>query len=91
MDSDYEWDDNKSRSNLDKHGLGFESVNRFDWDSEATTPNYRHGELRFVAYGYIGERLHTVVYAIRGDKKRIISLRRASRREERQYESQSQG
>ncbi len=35
--------------------------------------------------GYIGTRRHTVVYAIRGDKKRIISLCIASNRERRDY------
>ena len=42
-------------------------------------------EARYVALGYIGDRLHYVVYTMRGGKCRIISLRKANSREIRQY------
>ncbi len=42
-------------------------------------------EARYTALGYIGDRLYYVVYTMRGDKCRIISLRKANPREERQY------
>ena len=45
----------------------------------------RYGETRYLAIGYIGDRLHAVVYTDRGDATRIISLRRANRQEEREY------
>ncbi len=41
-----------------------------------------YGELRVVSAGYIGGRLHLVVWTARGDTRRIISLRRAYDREE---------
>lgn len=44
-----------------------------------------HGEERSVATSYIGTRLHTVVYTLRDGRKRIISLRIASRGERREY------
>ena len=45
----------------------------------------RYGETRWVATGYIADRLYRVVFTGRGDKRRIISLRRASKREEKEY------
>lgn len=40
-----------------------------------------YGEQRVVAYGLIRGRMHVCVYTLRGDAHRIISLRRANRRE----------
>lgn len=45
----------------------------------------RDGETRIVAYGLIESRVHVVVYTIRGDDKRIISLRKANPREVGRY------
>lgn len=42
-------------------------------------------QIRYMATGYIFNRLHRVVYTIRDDKTRIISLRRANARERRRY------
>ncbi len=86
MDYEYEWDDDKRDANLEKHRLDFNSVYRFQWDTAVTRVSERRGELRFLAYGHIGERLHTVIYAPRGRKRRIISLRKANARERREYE-----
>ena len=44
-----------------------------------------YGELRVVSAGYIGGRLHLVVWTARGDTRRIISLRKANDREEKAY------
>ena len=40
---------------------------------------------RFVATGFIGRRLHVAVFTERGDRVRVISLRRANSREARRY------
>ena len=45
----------------------------------------RHGEERVLALGYIGDRLHAVVYIGRGANARIISMRKAKRKEENRY------
>ena len=81
----FEWDREKRLTNLAKHGLDFAEVERFDWDSAQVTPRLRSSERRFVALGYMGERLHVVVYVHRGANRRIISFRKANRREERRY------
>ena len=52
-----------------------------------TWPDQRHeyGEYREIGLGYIGDRLFTVVFVDRGEERRIISLRKANRREEKIY------
>lgn len=84
MDS-YEWDEAKRRENLAKHSVDFYEISRFEWGNAVYNPNITHGELRWVATAYIGDRLHTVVYTERERRYCIISLRRASKREERDY------
>ena len=83
---EYDWDELKLETNLEKHGLDFNSVYAFQWDTAVTRVSARRGELRLLSYGYIGERLHVVIYVIRERKRRIISLRKANARERRDYE-----
>ena len=40
-----------------------------------------YGEDRFIAYGPIGDVLHVCVFTLRGEVRRVISLRRANKRE----------
>ena len=82
----YEWDEAKRQDNLAKHrGVDFSDMDAFEWETAVISSSPRHGEARYVALGYIGDRLHCVVYTVRGDKCRIISLRKANSKEERQY------
>ena len=83
---EYEWDEAKRQDNLAKHrGVDFSDMEAFEWETAAIGSSPRHGESRHVAIGYIGDRLHYVVYTMREDNCRIISLRKANSREERQY------
>lgn len=83
---EYEWDEAKRQGNLEKHrGVDFLDMEAFEWETAAITSSPRHGEDRHVAVGYIGDRLYHLVYTIRGDRCRIISLRKANSAEERQY------
>ena len=84
----YEWDPEKAQSNLEKHGINFASVASFEWSTTVIRSSARHGETRFVAYGYIGTRLHSLAFTIRRDRIRIISFRKADLRE-RQYYAQA--
>ena len=82
----YEWDEQKRRENLDKHGIDFAAVEEsFQWDTALIEPSPRDGEMRWRAIGYIGERLHILIYTERDSSARIISLRKANAREERRY------
>lgn len=85
MKNEYEWDEAKRLSNIVKHRIDFTAVNQFEWETASRKASDRYGESRFAATGYIGDRLYVVIYTMRGDKRRIISLRRASRREEIEY------
>ena len=84
-DYDYEWDEAKRQENREKHGVDFTAIRSFDWDAAVYNESPRGGEPRWEATGYIGDRLHFAVYTVRGDKRRIISLRKANKREERVY------
>jgi len=86
MEEKYEWDETKRASNIEKHGIDFADAENFDWDTAAYEKVRRGGEIRFVANGYIHGILHIAVYTMRGDLKRIISLRKANHRERRRYE-----
>jgi uncharacterized DUF497 family protein len=78
-----EYDASKSRRNIEQRGISFDSATELlDSDPlviEDRRRDYR--ERRFIAYGWLGDRLHVCVYTLRGDTYRIISLRRANRRE----------
>ena len=82
---EYEWDEAKRQDNAAKHGVDFWAIEALVWATAIIGASSRHGESRYVALGYIGDRLHYAVYTMRGDKCRIISLRKANSREERQY------
>ena len=57
----------------------------FEWATALIERSDRFQEVRYIATGYIGRRLHRVVYTLRGESIRIISLRKANPREMRQY------
>ena len=55
----------------------------FDWSTAQTEPDTRwdYGEERFESVGFIGKRLFVLVFTPRGEKRRLISLRKANSRE----------
>jgi uncharacterized protein len=83
----YEWDDNKLACNLENHKVHFNLAEQFDWETALIEPDNRkdYGEGRFAAFGLIGARLYCLVYTLRNDVKRIISLRKANPREVKRY------
>jgi hypothetical protein len=87
----YEWDRDKARTNLDQHGVDFADAVGALEDELALTIEDRASRLerRFVTVGadWLGRRL-VVVYTWRGERIRIISARRATRREQRRYEEE---
>jgi uncharacterized protein len=84
----FEWDPRKATLNLAKHDVSFEAVEDFDFASviERIDDREEYGELRVIALGFIGVSLHVLVYAPQDNGvHRIISLRRASRSECKDY------
>ena len=82
---EYEWDEGKDEANITAGRLGFAAIENFDWQTALITSSDRYGESRWAAIGLIGNTLYHVVYANRGDRKRIISFRMASRAERNRY------
>ena len=81
----YEWDERKREMNLAKHGVDFAAMESFEWEGALEFMDGRYVEPRWVAIGYIDLKLHTVVYTERDDLIRVISLRKATPREQRHY------
>ena len=85
----YEWDDEKNRSNIRKHGADFADAALALEDDDAVTirDDDSEEEERFVTIGTdpLG-RLLVVVYTWRGENIRIVSARKATRRERAIYE-----
>ena len=82
---DYGWDEAKRRSNLAKHKVDFNTMDGFEWETAVIELDDSGDEERWNAIGFIGLVLHFVVYAERGDILRVISLRKADRKEVRKY------
>jgi len=85
----YEWDPAKARANLAKHGIRFADAIVVLEDERALTirdPSSEDEE-RWITLGSDAmERVLVVVYSWRGGNARLISARRATRRERKQYE-----
>jgi len=90
----FEWDPAKAARNLAKHGVSFDEASTVFGDPLAGTildPQHSGEEPRFVTIGLsTSRRLITVAHAEREDRIRIISARRATRRERGKYESETQ-
>ena len=84
---DYDWDEAKNAANRREYGIDFASVERFGWDLADIEIDDRedYGELREVAYSFLGHRLHTLVFTRRGEAIRSISLRKSDKKEMKRY------
>lgn len=88
---DIEFDKIKNELNIEMRGISFELAEEFDFSTASyeidDRKNYR--EIRMRALGFIGDRLYSLVFTERGEKTRIISLRKANLRERKKYEKES--
>ena len=87
---DFEWDPQKADSNLRKHGVSFHEAASVLGDALSITyhdPEHSVTEHRFITVGMsrLG-RMLMVAHTDRGDNMRIISARRMTRQERKQYE-----
>jgi uncharacterized DUF497 family protein len=87
---EFEWDPQKAAANLAKHKVSFEEAATVFGDSLGrivADPRHSSEEVRFVLLGLSqDQRLLAVMYVDRDEAIRIISARRATRRERRTYE-----
>ena len=82
-----EFDPAKNATNIAIRGLSFELVEQMEWATALMEEDTRkaYGERRFQVLGFIGERLHAVVFPPRDGMVHVISLRKANSREVKRY------
>ena len=86
----FEWDETKNLRNIENHGIDFVRAKEI-WGGEVLeipSTQSEHGEERVLSIGVIGpeEWIITVVFVWRGDKRRLISARRARNYERKIYQ-----
>jgi uncharacterized protein len=85
----FEWDENKNKANLQKHGVSFEEVTAVLSCDKLIMEDSRHayGEVRFRTIIGANNVIYTVIITMRQlTVCRIISARRANKREMKEYE-----
>jgi uncharacterized DUF497 family protein len=87
-----DFDPAKNARNIELRGISFAEATRFEWGRALIIQDTRqdYGELRYRAFGLIDNRLHALVFTPRAGGIRVISLRKANRREVLRYETQTQ-
>lgn len=92
MAMQFEWDEEKAETNLKKHKVSYEEAKTIFGDPLSITvddPDHSKEEPHYIDIGKSSSgKLLVVVYTERGNKTRIISCRRATRMERKQYEEQ---
>ncbi|MBK6623130.1 MAG: BrnT family toxin [Saprospirales bacterium] len=87
----FEWDENKNKKNIKKHGIDFNDAKEvFKDEKRVVSKDDRkdYGELRWLAVGAIIGSILAVVFTIRDTAIRIISARRANKDEKDEYYNQ---
>jgi uncharacterized DUF497 family protein len=82
-----EFDPAKDEANLAKHGVSLALAAELDWEAALVWFDHRfeYDELRMIALAPKTAILYYVAFVDRGQARRIISLRRANRREVKHY------
>lgn len=83
----FEWDDEKEQSNVEKHGVDFDTAVKVFFDPnriEYYDKSHSTDEDRFITIGFAGKLLF-VVYTERKENVRLISARLATNSERRRY------
>lgn len=87
---DFEWDEDKNRENIRKHGFDFGDV----WEifQGPLVPELDlkrdYGEDRWAVIGFLGNRVVVVTITFRNQRIRIISMRKALRHERKRFEEE---
>ena len=94
MSYQFEWDPARADANLKKHGVSFEEAVTAFADPFAlnmSDPAHSADEERYLVLGQSNQgRLVVVAYAERNERTRIISARKATRRERHDYEEEQE-
>ena len=86
---DFEFDEEKSLANLNKHGIDFYDAQALWDDSDLLEfPAKSSNEPRLLLIGRIATKYWSAIITIRGEKTRLISVRRSRKKEVELYESE---
>ncbi len=93
----FEFDAKKDRANRKKHGLSLEFAEKLDWNAMVTRIDETRGEERWFGIAPAAGRLYSIAFTVRDEKEdekpvevvRPISLRRATKAEEKRYEKET--
>lgn len=90
---EFEWDEHKNQWNIKERNISFiHAVCIFSgWVFEQQSNREDYGEVRIKAIGKVDDIVLCVVYTMRGKKRRIISVRKASRHERQIYDTSQAG
>ena len=86
----FEWDEQKAERNQSKHSISFPLATRaFDDENRVTVIDHRYdyGETRYITLAKIDNRVYVVAFTIRSSNIRLISARKANKREVKLYEN----
>lgn len=85
------YDPNKNKLNVSSRGLSFTEVINFDFDTAWIWQDKRnpYPEVRWSALGFLNQRLHSLVFTETEEGIRVISFRKANKREVKRYEQRS--
>ncbi|WP_116653658.1 BrnT family toxin [Pelagibacterium sediminicola] len=85
------FDPNKNERNIRERQLPFDNAADFDWETAmvAIDDRFDYPEARYVAVGFVRERLHVLCFTLIADGIRVISFRKANSREVKRYEQKA--
>lgn len=88
MEQEFEWDEQKSQFNFMKHGITFEFARLLFFEDYLCQfdDRFNYGEDRWQAMGYVYGIVLFVTYTIVNEKIRLISARKASKKERKIWE-----
>jgi len=85
---EFEFDDNKSQSNKEKHGISFHEAKQLWNDKNALIVPAKtvDDEKRYALIAKLEDKCYVAIFTLRSDKYRIISVRRCRKNEENHYD-----
>lgn len=82
-----EYDADKNQSNIKERNLPFDDADYFDFSTSViwVDTRFEYGEVRYLAIGYLDDRLHILCFAKIDGGIRVISFRKANKREAKKH------
>jgi len=85
----FEYDENKSNANKEKHKINFEEA-KLLWNNKNSIivpANITNNEIRYAMISKLNQKCYVAIFTIRNENYRIISVRRCRKKEEKDYAS----